>query len=208
MGSVPCWMHAPLTDACSLLAWRSDTCLSTLTPLGRVPWRLSSCQTQGKLQDIPEEQGPPSHHIFQPWRVSQACSSQSWPNQPCHHTPPCPMGNTTSALSCLPRQGPKAPQARGQAGQGCRTAWVLWCSVTTVFLPGWSFTISLKGISVLQTDKKPAGLAARHCRDPAGCQHKHQDEDPVCLQKCGGSYEEGGGHTHHSAAGGEASSTL
>ena len=62
-------------------------------PVARGAQRLSGCQTHGKVQDIPEEQGPPSHHASQPQWVSQARSSQSWPSQsPATTLLPAPWG--------------------------------------------------------------------------------------------------------------------
>ena len=67
--------------------------LEGLFPVGRGAQGLSGCQTHGKLQDIPEEPGPPSHHASQPQWVSQARSSQSWPSQsPATTLLPAPWG--------------------------------------------------------------------------------------------------------------------
>ena len=91
-----------------------------LIRVGRGAWRLSGCQTHGKPQDIPEEQGPPAHRAFQPWWIVQARSSQSWPSQP--RAPPRgssrPHGEHYLSPLLLAQAGTRALQARGREGPG------------------------------------------------------------------------------------------
>ncbi|XP_069644235.1 maestro heat-like repeat-containing protein family member 7 [Haliaeetus albicilla] len=42
--------------------------------------------------------------------------------EPRHKVPPCPVGNTISAPSCLPRRGPRHSSEGAENGQGCRTS--------------------------------------------------------------------------------------
>ena len=49
--------------------------------VGRGSLRLSGSQSEGMMQDTPEERASPSHQAFQPCWLVRARSRQSWPSQ-------------------------------------------------------------------------------------------------------------------------------
>lgn len=88
------------------------------------------------------------------------------PNFPTRCCPRVPMSAPMATACREPAAGIPVPPARKPGGR-----LVLSSQSIFAFLPGWSFTTSQSGNSVLRTGKKDAGPAARHHGDAAECQH-------------------------------------